>query len=480
MLIYLLWMLIGSLYGLLIGVIPIAGVTTALITVFGFAPYFLSDPYVGIVFLTSIIAACAAADSYTSILTGIPGANTTAACVIDGYPMTKNGEAGRAMGIAIFDSTFQGVFYGLLAFSLLPLYGKIILWFGIPEFAGFMIMSLACVGFIASKNPVKSIIAIALGLFLGMIGQEPSTGVYRFTFGWEYLGAGLQIIPLISGLFGFPELVEGFKTRHAKPPQIVNYWPQLRQGFKDCVVNWRDTMRGGFIGFVTGLLPGVGGAVGDFLAYGATVARHPNEQFGNGNPKGLLGCEGANSSQKVSSMIPTVLFGIPAAPFAAIMMAICLYFGMELGDPKLITDEKFVWSLAVGFVGGAILVGVVSVFFMKYIVKILEIPYWIYASGIVAVMVWANLEYTGGWQDVAILAICSILGWLLKRFDISRPAVLVTFVVAERLEAYIKQTQMLYTWDNLITRPIFVVTILVASYIVYRSFKNKNRGLNYV
>jgi TctA family transporter len=179
-------------------------------------------------------------------------------------------------------------------------------------------------------------------------------------------------------------------------------------------------------------------------------------------------------------MIPTVLFGIPAAPFAAIMMAICLYFGMELGDPKLIADEKFVWSLAVGFVGGAVLVGVVSVFFMKYIVKILEIPYWIYATGIIAVMVWANLEYTGGWQDIAVLAICSVLGWLLKRFDISRPAVLVTFVVAERLEAYIKQTQMLYTWDTLITRPIFLVTILVAAYIVYRSFKSKNRGLNYV
>ena len=87
-------------------------------------------------------------------------------------------------------------------------------------------------------------------------------------------------------------------------------------------------MRGGFIGFVTGLLPGVGGAVGDFLAYGSTVARHPKEKFGNGNPLGLLGCEGANNAQKVSSMIPTVLFGIPAAPFAAIMMSLCLYFGI--------------------------------------------------------------------------------------------------------------------------------------------------------
>ena len=368
---YALWILLGTLYGLLIGVIPIAGVTTALITVFSIAPVFLSDPYAGIIFLTSLTAACASADSYTSILTGIPGASTTAACVIDGYPMTRRGEAGRAMGIAIFDSTLNGVLYGILAFLLLPFYGKIILFFGIPEFAGFMLMSLACVGFVASKNPYKSVIALAIGLFIGMIGQEPSTGTYRLTFGWQYLGAGLQIIPLISGLFGIPELVYGFRERHNRPPLLNNYWPQIRQGFRDCIKHWRDMMRGGFIGFVTGLLPGVGGAVGDFLAYGSTVARHPKEKFGNGNPLGLLGCEGANNAQKVSSMIPTVLFGIPAAPFAAIMMSLCLYFGIELGSPRLLDDTQFIWSLAAGFVGGTILVGLISLFFMKYIIKII-------------------------------------------------------------------------------------------------------------
>ena len=480
MLVYAGWILLGTLYGLVIGVIPIAGVTTALITVFGIAPYFLSDPYAGILFLTAITAACASADSYTSILTGIPGASTTAACVIDGYPMTKNGEASRAMGIAIFDSTFNGVLYGTLAFAMMPIYGKIILWFGIPEFAGFMIMALACVGFVTSKNFYKSVIAIALGTWLGMIGQEPSTGTFRYTFNWEYLGAGLQMIPLISGLFGIPELIWGFKERHTRVPQLANYWPQVFQGFQDCITNWRDMIRGGAIGFATGLLPGVGGAIGDFLAYGSTVSHHPNEKFGNGNPKGLLGCEGANNAQKVASMLPTVLFGIPAAPFAAIMMALFMYFGVELGTPDLLNDSKFIWTLGVGFVGGTILVGLISLFFMKYIIKILEIPYWIYAVGIIIIMVWANLEYTGGWQDVAILGICCAIGVLLKYFDISRPAVLVTYVVAERLESYIKQTAQLYDVSDLLTRPIFMVTMLVATYIVIRSITKKNKGIDYV
>lgn len=476
---YALWILLGTLYGLLIGVIPIAGVTTALITVFSIAPVFLSDPYAGIIFLTSITAACASADSYTSILTGIPGASTTAACVIDGYPMTRRGEAGRAMGIAIFDSTLNGVLYGVLAFLLLPFYGKIILFFGIPEFAGFMLMSLACVGFVASKNPYKSVIALVIGLFIGMIGQEPSTGTYRFTFGWQYLGAGLQIIPLISGLFGIPELIYGFRERHNRPPLLNNYWPQIRQGVQDCIRNWRDMMRGGFIGFITGLLPGVGGAVGDFLAYGSTVARHPKEKFGNGNPLGLLGCEGANNAQKVSSMIPTVLFGIPAAPFAAIMMSLCLYFGIELGSPKLLDDNQFVWSLAAGFVGGTLLVGLISLFFMRYIIKILYVPYWIYAAVIISIIVWANLKYTGTMNDLIILLICCGLGLLLKYFDISRPAVLVTYVVAERLESYTKQTMLLYKLEDLITRPVLIVCVAVSIYLVIRCIRNRDRGLDY-
>jgi len=182
----------------------------------------------------------------------------------------------------------------------------------------------------------------------------------------------------------------------------------------------------------------------------------------------------------VSSMLPTVLFGIPAAPFAAIMMALCIYFGIELGTPMLIYDADFVLSLAAGFVGGSIVVGIVSVVFMRYIVKILEIPYWIYATIILAVIVWANFQYTQGWQDMAMLTLCGTLGIACKYYDISRPALLVTYVVAERLEGYILQTNQLYTWDQLVTRPLFVLTVAVAAWIVYRSIRNKNRGLNYV
>lgn len=476
---YILWCLIGTMYGMIIGIMPMAGATTGLLTVFGLSHYFLNDPYVGIVFLTSLIASSSTGDSFTSILTGIPGSNTTAASVIDGYEMAKKGQAGRALGIAIFDSTFSGILWGSLAFAFLPFYAKLIMYFGIPEFAGFMILSLACVGFVTSKNVFLSIVAIAMGCFIGLVGQDPATGVLRYTFGWEYLGAGIQIIPIIAGLFGIPELLDGFKSKLNKPVEVTNYWSQLRQGFKDCMINWRDMLRGGFIGFFTGLLPGIGGTIGDIMAYGATVAKHPTEKFGNGNPKGLLGCEGANNAQKASSLIPTVLFGIPAAPFAAVMMAICMYFGMELGSPELLKDDKFFWALGGGFVASTVLAFFISIFTTRLIVKLLQIPYWIYAAIIFGVIVWSSLEYTGTINDIYILVLCSVLGIAAKHFKISRPAIMVAYILVEKLENYLQQMLALYTPAELVSRPMFLGLVVLSIGIFLYSILRKNQGLDY-
>jgi len=365
-----------------------------------------------------------------------------------------------------------------------------------------MMMALACVGFVASKNVFLSICAIIFGLFIGLIGQDV-VGNPRFAFGWEYLENGVGMVVLLSGLFGIPELVAGFRrgAKSAAPPTSEHYWSQLFQGFNDVRLNWFDMVRGGFIGFVTGLLPGVGGAVGDFLAYGATKAAHKGKDqevpFGEGNPVGLLGCEGANNAQKVSSMIPACLFGIPAAPFAAMVMAICMYFGMEIGQPSLLQDSDFVNSLAFGYIFGTIGVAMLSIFLYKWIIKILEVPYWIYATFIIAVIIYANMQYTGGWEDLALLGILSAIGVILKHYNVSRPAILVAYVVAFKIDEYFWGTLQLYgykqwkpglssmsdfRWFDLFSitnHPLFILAIIVSIAIFVNSLVRKDRGIDY-
>ena len=470
---YVIWCVLGSVYGTLIGIIPVAGATTGLLTVFSFSEYFLADPYLGIVFMMSLVAASSTGDSYTSILTGIPGGGQTAASIIDGHPMALRGEASRAIGLALLDSTINGVFWGIVAFALLPWYGQVMLWFGVPEFAALLLLSFCCVGLLTSNSIVRAVISIGLGLYLGLIGLDPSTSSPRLTMGWDYLDSGIQIIPMIAGLFAVPELVEGWRQRHYRVIPLANHWSQMWQGFRDCWVYRRDVARSGVIGFVTGMLPGAGGTIGDMLSYGATKAVNHQETFGQGNPRGLAGCEGANNAQKASSMIPTILFGIPAAPFAAVMMAVCVYFGIYMGSPELIQDHKFVWSLGGSFVAATLITFVLGMFLSQWVVRILQVPYWIYALAISAVVIWSCLEYTGTMNDIWILIICSAIGLVCKYTDLSRPAVLLSFIVAEKFENFSQQALTLYSPVDLVQRPMVVLLLIAAATVAYFSLKGK-------
>src|SRR6056300_1509802 len=152
-------------------------------------------------------------------------------------------------------------------------------------------------------------------------------------------------------------------------------------------------LRGGFIGAFIGLLPGLGGAMADWMAYGSAVAANPKERFGNGNIKGVIGPEGANNAQKATSMIPTVLFGIPGASFAAVLMSLFMYLGFELGTPDLAYDKPFFDALTFGFMCITGLIGVFSLFFTQYIAKIVNVPYKYYFPILVAFIVWACVQY---------------------------------------------------------------------------------------
>jgi TctA family transporter len=468
---YFFWLIAGTVYGTAIGVIPIAGATIGLLAVFGMIDGFLLNPYLGVVFMTSFLGAVSSSDSYTSILTGIPGGGSTAASIIDGHPLAKQGQAGRAIGAALLDSTINGLFWGALAFGLLPFYSNLIMYFGIPEFAALMLVSIVCVGFITVKNPWLSIISISLGLFLGLIGQDPGTGAHRFTFGWNYLAAGIQVVPIIAGLFAIPEIVSCFVEKNSRPTRITNYRKQLFSGFRAVVVYWKDALRGGVIGFVTGIIPGVGGSVGDMIAYGSTVAVHKNEKFGQGNIRGLIGCEGANNAQKPASLIPTIVFGIPAAPFAVIFLAVCTTLGLDLGTIQLLNDSKFIYSVAIGFMLSTVIGFILCVFITQLVVKILSIPNWVYAIMISLIVIWSSFQYSGTLDDLYILLICGAIGIICKYSGLSRPAVLLCYIIAEKFENYSQQAFALYSFNEMTSRPIVQGLLAVAALLIFMNIR---------
>lgn len=467
-------LLAGTFYGLIIGVIPAAGATTGLIALFGFIGIF-GDPYLGVIFCMAVVAASTTGDTYTSVLLGIPGANSAAATVVDGYPLAQQGRATYAITAAVTTSTINGVLWGTLTFALLPWYTNLIMILGIPELWAFTILALATVGFVSNRWWVRSLCAIAIGLFIGAIGVDPNTNADRFTFGWGYLADGVQLITLVAGLFAIPEMLEGFTRGQLAINKPLNNKSQTRDGI---LAVWHykwDALRGGLIGAFIGLLPGLGGTISDWMSYGSTVAAHPDKKFGTGEIVGVIGPEGSNNAQKATSMIPTVLFGIPGASFAAVLMALFMYLGFELGTPDLAYDTKFFNSLTFGFMWATVLVGIFCLVFTPYISKIAYVPYKYYFPILLIFIVWSCVQYTGGWEDYAMLAICSVLGILAKRFKFSRAALLVSFILTERIENLTIQMISLYNIETLLSRPIFLIIVAVSILLIIYSILNKNK-----
>ena len=455
-------LLAGIVYGLIIGLIPAAGATTGLITLFGFMPYFVGDPYLGVIFCVAVVASSTTGDSFSGVLLGIPGANSAAATMVDGFPMAKNGQATRALSAAITSSTLNGLFFGSLTFLFLPYYTKIVMYMGIPELWALVLLAFVTVGFISTKKYVRSVCAIIFGITLGLVGVDVNN-VPRFTLGWRYLEDGIQILPFVAGLFAVPEMWEGWRKRKqtAQHKNLKGNWAQIKQGIQDTKQSWKDSFRGG--------------AMADWLAYGSTVARNPKEKFGVGNVKGVIGAEGANNAQKASSFIPTVLFGIPGAPFAAILMGLFLYLGIDLGSPDTFSDKKLFDSMAFAFLLGTLITAVICYFLAYFAGWVTKVPYIYYFPFIIATILWATLQYTGGWEDVAVLVIFSLIGLLCKKFQVSRPALLIGFLLSDRIYSLSYQMSTLHKITDLATRPIFLTIMVCVVLLTYWGVTKRSR-----
>lgn len=451
-------MMLGVLYGLAVGIIPAAGATTGLVAVFGFLHLF-SDPYLAVIFCMAVVAASTTGDSITGVLLGIPGANSSAATVVDGFPLAQQGKASYALTAAITTSTINGLIWGSLVFFFLPYYGELIMFFGIPELWAFTVFAFACVVFISSRNWIRSLVALGVGIFLGMVGTDPNTADARFTGGWFYLEDGIQLMPIVAGLFAIPELIAGLKR--GRTSWIMFGANQRPDGIRAVWENRWLALRGGVIGAFVGMLPALGGAVADWIAYGQAVATNPKEKFGDGNIKGVIGAEGANNAQKATSMLPTVLFGIPGAPFAAVLMGLFAYLNFELGSIDLFYDEKFFSSLTYGFMCGSIIVALICIWGMGLIHSIAHIPYKYYFPFLITFIVWSCVQYTGGWEDYIMLFLAGLLGLACKKWSFSRPALLIGFILSGRIESLTIQLTSLYGLDTIVTRPIFLVLMIM-------------------
>lgn len=299
---------IGIVVGILPGLGGLMGMALVLPFLFGM------DPYAGLPLLIGIMAAVPSADTFPSVLMGIPGSAGSQATVMDGYPMARRGQAARALGAAFSASLIGGLLGALALTAVVPFARPIILAFGSPELFMLTLLGLSMVGVLSGNRPVKGILAACCGLALGTFGGAPVAAEYRYVGEFLYLYDGFSLVLLALGLFALPEVVDLMVRGGAIADKEMGLGQGWWQGVRDTLRHKWLVVRHSIVGVCIGFIPGMGSSIIDWANYGMVVqTSRDRSQFGKGDVRGVIAPESANNAKEGGVLMPTLLFGVPGS-----------------------------------------------------------------------------------------------------------------------------------------------------------------------
>ena len=439
---------LGVAFGLILGVIPGLGGLVGLSLLLPFT--FNMDPFTALAFMMGLNAVVVTSDTIPAVLFGVPGTVGSAATILDGYPMAKKGEAGRAFGAAFTASVLGGLFGALLLAAAIPVIRPIILEIGSPELFAICIFGLSLVAVLSGGTPLKGLAAACIGLLVATTGDDPQTGTLRWTFDSLYLWDGLPVVPLALGLFAIPEIADMVIARKSisGDANIGSRWAQL-QGVKDVFRNKFLLLRCSSIGSGLGAIPGIGASIIDWIAYGHAVRtiKDSGKTFGKGDVRGVIASESSNNAKEGGALLPTIAFGVPGSASMALILGAFLIHGLVRGPEMLnkLLDITYtlVWSVAIANILGA---GVCFLFANK-LAKIALVRIGILAPVVLAITFIGAFQGAKSWGDIVALLIFGLIGWIMKRMKWPRPPLILGFVLGALVERYMFISVERYSWE---------------------------------
>ena len=455
---HVLYMLLGVGIGLIVGILPglggIAGMSILLPFVYGM------DTVSALALLIGLLAVVPTGDTFSSILMGIPGSAASQATILDGFPMAKRGEAARALSAAFFGSMLGGLFGALVLTGFIVVARPIILAFSSAELFMLTVLGLGMVGVLSGSSLTKGLLSCALGLLLGMVGAAPATGEWRLASGVEYLVDGLPLVVVALGLFAIPEIIDLLR-RNTAISQVATLGRGWLRGIGDTLREWSVVLRCSGIGCLIGAMPGLGGSVADWMAYGHTVQLAKDKsQFGRGDVRGVLAPESANNAVSGGALVPTLLFGIPGSGSTAIFLGGMVLLGIQPGitliETRLDLVYTIIWTLALANVVGAGLCVAVS----PAVARITTLPYAYVAPFMLMVIFFAAYQATTHWGDILALLAIGVLGLYMRRFGWPRPPLIVGFVLAPGAENYLYQAIQFHGWAWVVRPGVLIIAAI--------------------
>jgi TctA family transporter len=464
------YMALGVAIGYAIGVLPalggLAGLSLVLPFIYGL------DQVSALAMLVGLVAVAATADTYSSILMGIPGSSASQATILDGFPMARRGEAARALSASFLASMIGGLVGAVILTGAVTVARPLILALGTAELFMLAVLGLSMVGVLAGRSFAKGLVACGLGLALGTIGSAPATSEYRNDFGTLYLSDGLPLPVLVLAIFALPEIVDlarggGTISRTA---ELGKGW---MAGLRDILRHWWLLLRCSSIGSVLGAIPGLGGSVTDWIVYGHAVQTEKNGQFGKGDVRGVIAVEASNNAREGGALVPTLFFGIPSSGSMAVFLGGMTLIGIEAG-PQLVGERldltyAIIWSLAIANVMGTALCFVTS----PMIARLTTIRFGLIAPFMVMIVCFGAFNTSRDMADLFLLLGVGVLGLFMRRFGWPRPPFVVGFVLAQPMETYLYQAVQFYGW-GFVERPgVLIIAAMIAVFVFFGARQRK-------
>jgi TctA family transporter len=472
-------MLVGILTGVVVGILPGLGGPTTLALMLPFI--FRMTPVEAFAFLLGMAAVTGTTGDITSILFGVPGETTTAATVVDGHPMAKKGEAGRALGAALMSSLVGAIFGAFVLATAIPVVRPLVLSFGSPEFFLIAILGVSFIAALSGGSPLKGLIMGGLGLMLATVGRDPISGIQRYTFDQVFLWDGIGLVPVTIGLFAIPETIDLAVQGSGIAQKQVGKLGGVLEGVKDTFRHWRLVIRCSAIGTLAGIMPGLGGSVGQWMAYAHAVQSSPDQdRFGKGAVEGVLGPGAANNSSSGGSLIPTIAFGVPGSIPTAILLGAFMIQGLVPGPDMLLPEVRgghlsvtfsFVWII----VFSNLITVALFFLFLNQLVKITQVRGSLLIPFILMLVYLGAFAEKNASADLFLVLIFGLLGWVMVKLDWPRPPLILGLVLAPVAEQKLFLSTGRYgaAW---LGRPGVIILILLAlAAIFYPEFKRRRK-----
>ncbi|GHA96601.1 tripartite tricarboxylate transporter permease [Modicisalibacter luteus] len=453
----------GTLLGLFVGTMPGLSATMALALLLPLT--FTFDPATGLSMLASIYVGASYGGSIAAILLKTPGTPAAAATVLDGYPLSQQGQAGKALGISLFASFFGGLMSGAALLLAAPLLGSLVVEFGPVELFAIAVLGITIIGSLAQGSVINGLFSGALGLLISIIGMDLTTATPRMTFNNINLFSGVEFTIALIGLFSIPQALTLIENAHRDNKVASRITDRLVPRFAELKALMPNILRSGGIGIATGLIPGTGGDTASWFAYNeAKRFAKDKSRFGQGDIAGVAAPEAANNAVVGGALIPTIALGIPGSSSTAILLGALMVHGI-LPGPNLLTEHgdvtyTLIWAVMLSTVSLLI----VGLLFTKASVSVTKIPDGFVACAIITLCIIGSFAINNRIFDVGLMLAFGLFGYWLKKADVSPAPMVIGLILGPVMENGFHQSMLIGngSYGVFLESPIAVVLLGIA------------------